>query len=429
MISHTQLNTSQNILDEEDFLSNYADDFLFDDITTSDEQQQNFTNETEQNTTNNNNNTSKMNSDLTVLLKQAKGRDDQFETVFPPSLLCHPYKYDLKVIGELDKNQQAKLTLNLVDAETLTVPNVTLPNKKIVEGVSVEQIEEVGPNERIIRFTFNLCSFHFKRRPFKLELTQVTGTTSKRLFLSNSFQTFARRRDHHQSFNSAKSTSDKHIAQSNVPLTPDSSSNSSNSTAMQSPKMEKKGAKRSISSVATTYYPLNKARNVAPSSPNSSMGSPTILNPHFAAQFPIVYPNIATAVYHSDMAQQFALQYAPKMQMPLFVPPQWAAYPTNPMVFGSPNTSPVSPPSNAIPHQEKSTDILGTLITGDCTDKKAKKEQKLIHHTPLNFVHAIPTAPVMETSERASIAIQFLQSLTPVERQTVSMFMNGPQAL
>lgn len=418
-MNNTQLlnNSSQNILDEEDFLSNYADDFLFDDITTSDDQQQQQ-NEQQNNTSKN----------LIVLLKQAKGRDDQFESVFPPSLLCHPYKYDLKVTGELDNNQHAKLTLNLVDAETLTVPNVTLPNKKIVEGVSVEQIEEVGPNERIIRFTFNLCSFHFKRRPFKLELTQVIGTTSKRLFLSNSFQTFARRREHHQSFNSTKSTnSDKQQTQSNVPLTPDSSSNSSNSTLMNSPKMEKKGVKRSISSVSTTHYPLNKTRNVAPTSPSSSMGSPTILNPHFAAQFPIVYP----AVYHPDMTQQFALQYAPKMQMPLFVPPQWAAYPTNTMVFGSPNTSPVSPPSNAIPQQEKSTDILGTLITGDCSEKKAfmKKEQKIIHHTPLNFVHAMPTAPVMETSERASIAIQFLQSLTPVERQTVSMFMNGPAAL
>lgn len=417
MISNTQLNTSQNILDDEDFLSNYADDFLFDDITTSDEQQQNLPSVYEQQ------NTSTKNNNLIVLLKQAKGKDDQFESVFPPSLLCHPYKYDLKIVGELDNTQQAKLTLNLVDAETLTVPNVTLPNKKIVEGVSVEQIEELGVNERIIRFTFNLCSFHFKRRSFKLELTQVNGTTSKRLFLSNSFQTFARRREHHQSFNSTKST-DKH--QSNIPHTSDSSSNSSNSTAKQSPKMEKKGVKRSISSV-TTHYPLNKTRNVAPSSPNSSLGSPTILNPHFAAQFPIVYP----AVYHPDMSgmsQQFALQYAPKMQMPLFVPPQWAAYPTNQLIFGSPNTSPISPPSNAIP---QSTDILGTLITGDCTEKKnaMKKDSKIIHHTPLNFVHAIQTAPVMETSERASIAIQFLQSLTPVERQTVSMFMNGPQAL
>lgn len=426
MDSNTQFNTSQNILDEEDFLSNYADDFLFDDTPSDEQQQQNLiTTLPEENTQQQK--SSKNN--LIVLLKQAKGRDDQFESVFPPSLLCHPYKYDLKIIGELENGQQAKLTLNLVDAETLTVPNVSLPNKKIVEGVSVEQIEETGTNERVIRFTFNLCSFHFKRRPFKLELTQVIGTTTKRLFLSNAFQTFARRREHHQSFNSNKS-SDKHAT--TAPLTPDSSSNSSGSASMQSPKMEKQGVKRSISSVnSTTYYPLNKTRNIAPSSPSSSIGSPTILNPHFAAHLPMVYPANLATVYHPEMAQQFALQYAPKMQT-LYYPPQWAAYPTNQIVFGSPNTSPISPPSNVIPHQDKSSDILGTLITGE-TDKKTtcKKDHKIIHHTPLNFVHAMPAAanPVVETSERASIAIQFLQSLTPVERQTVTMFMNGSQAL
>jgi hypothetical protein len=298
-----------------------------------------------------------------------------------------------------------------------------------VEAVAVEQVEEINANERIIRFTFNLCSFHFKRRSFKLELTQNINGTQKRLYLSDPFQTFARRREHHQSFGSAKYELAKHASQtsSTAPLTPES--NNSNSTgSIHSPKSDKQGVKRSISSVNSSYYPVTKSRNIEPT-------SPTVLNPvpHYAPgafspyMFPANYAAVAAA-YHQEMAQQFAsMPYASKM--PLYYPPQWASYsPSNQYMFG--NTSPVSPPSNVIVHQERSTDVLGTL-SDTATEKKTKKDNKQIHHVPLNFVHAAvpsvqPTQPTaVETSERASLAIQLFKTLTPTERQTVSMFLNN----
>ncbi|KAF0976937.1 hypothetical protein FDP41_004232 [Naegleria fowleri] len=382
-------------------------------------------------------------SGLVVLLKQAKGREDQFEDRFPPSLLCHPYKYDLKIIGSgVENHRQHKLTLNLVDAETLVVPNVTLPNnKKIVEAVAVEQVEELNPNERMIRFTFNLCSFHFKRRSFRLELTQTIGGTVKRLFLSDPFQTFARRREHHQSLGSSKASFENknnlaNIAaqtspsMSSAPLTPDSSNNSSGSNnVLSSPKSEKQGVKRSIASVNSSYYPMSKSRTLM-----HEPLSPTILNPSAAVShyttapgafgpymFPANYAAVAAA-YHQEMAQQFVslpLSYA-AAKMPMYYPPQWTAYQPQ-FVFGSPqtSTSPVSPPSNVISNQEKTPDVLGALF--DTVENKQKKE-KQIHHTPLNFIQQPQPEP---TSERASLAIQLLKSLTPTERQTVNMFINS----
>lgn len=475
-INQSNTVTSQNIIDEEDFLLSFNDDnipFLYDDNNnnnTDDNNNNNILNmheqqiqminhdETSNSTTgssatleNKSNSNSTSATELIVLLKQAKGRDDQFESHFPPSLLCHPYKYDLKVIGHLENYQQSKLILNLVDAETLVIPNVTLPTKPNVtlpnkkttlEAVSVEQIEEINSNERLIRFTFNLCSFHFKRRPFRLELTQIVNSScSKRLYLSDPFQTFARRREHHQSFNSNSNKTEhvKNNTTTSAPLTPDSN-NSNSSGSIQSPKSEKQGVKRSISSVTSSYYPLNKNRNIAPHSPISSNTTTTILNPasavpHFAGAYPPYmysanFAAAAAAVYHQEMAQQYAMQYAtPKM--PLYYP-QWASYPQpNQMVFTSPNTSPVSPPSNVIMQQERSTDILGALIAGDSnnTENKSKKDSKLIHHTPLNFVQAVPTSSVVEASERASLAIQLLKTLTPVERQTVNMFINGSPSI
>ncbi|KAG2388289.1 hypothetical protein C9374_000453 [Naegleria lovaniensis] len=379
-------------------------------------------------------------SGLVVLLKQAKGREDQFEDRFPPSLLCHPYKYDLKIIGSgIENHRQHKLTLNLVDAETLIVPNVTLPNnKKIVEAVAVEQVEELNPNERMIRFTFNLCSFHFKRRSFRLELTQTVDGTVKRLFLSDPFQTFARRREHHQSLGSSKASENikNNLATqtspslSNAPLTPDSSNSGSNSI-LSSPKSEKQGVKRSIASVNSSYYPMSKSRTMM-----QEPSSPTILNPSAAVphyttapgafgpyMFPANYAAVAAA-YHQEMAQQFAslpIPYA-AAKMPMYYQPQWTTAYQPQFVFGSPQTatSPISPPSNVIMHQEKTPDVLSALF--DTVDKNKTKKEKQIHHTPLNFIQQPQPEP---TSERASLAIQLLKSLTPTERQTVNMFINN----
>jgi hypothetical protein len=117
-----------------------------------------------------------------VFIKPAKSREDQYEGGnFPTSLLCNPYKYDLKVQGELSGD----VTLLLVDAETIKVPESTKP------AITVENVEKNSSRERIIRFSLNLCSFHYRRRSFRLALMQG----DVQIYLSTPFRTYARRRD------------------------------------------------------------------------------------------------------------------------------------------------------------------------------------------------------------------------------------------
>jgi len=124
---------------------------------------------------------------FSVFLKPAKAREDQYEGGdFPKSLLCNPYKYDLKIQGDLfDDNTELKL--ELVDAETKKTPNSSKP------GITVEAVEKYSNRERVIRFSINLCSFHFRRRAFRIAILCTGG---KQLYLSTPFRTYARRREH-----------------------------------------------------------------------------------------------------------------------------------------------------------------------------------------------------------------------------------------
>lgn len=156
---------------------------------------------------------------VTAYLKPAKGREDQYTVGdFPVSLLCNPYKYDLKLVGEINPvgkrapmnsisdllNQQRKanqeegdfLLLTLVDADTMAAPQLTsgsTPIKDKKDYLSVESITKIHNKERVIRFTFNLCSFHVKRRSFRLVVQNKNSGES--VFVSSPFKTFARRRD------------------------------------------------------------------------------------------------------------------------------------------------------------------------------------------------------------------------------------------
>lgn len=125
---------------------------------------------------------------LQSFVKPAKSRDDQYETAFPATLLCTPYKYDLKLVGALDKEMTIKnVSLELVDAESLQKPDT--PETR--PGVTLEGIENHGDKEKVFRFALNWCSFHFKKRAFCLKLVYKNTI----VFSSTPFHTYARRRD------------------------------------------------------------------------------------------------------------------------------------------------------------------------------------------------------------------------------------------
>lgn len=115
-------------------------------------------------------------------LKPAKSREDSYNWQFPSELLCSPYKYDLKIQGDVTKDIQVAL----VDSETHS-----LVEQNGKPGCFVEQIEEFGNREIVVRFLLNFCSFHFKKKSFKL-FVYLSG---KLIYTSTPFMTYARRRE------------------------------------------------------------------------------------------------------------------------------------------------------------------------------------------------------------------------------------------
>ncbi|KAL9652968.1 hypothetical protein ABK040_015483 [Willaertia magna] len=381
------------------------------------------------NVTNNNNDQP---AKLQVFIKQAKGKDDQYDIKFPSSLLCHPYKYDLKVVGEIKDIANSKLVVSLVDSETYVIPNVSLPNKKTVENIAVEQIEEVQPNERLIRFTFKLCSFHFKRRSFRLELTQEWSTGKKvRLYLSDPFQTFARRREHHfgskptntTSTSTASVASTTSVSPIHSVTSPTGSNDASNCTSNSSNSVNsntavKQGVKRSLSSAnAPTHvpYPTNNKTIKQQATPTN----PTTTTAGHPMAFPVMFPQF---VYPQDMTGQYVQFGAgPVYYMP-------TPYANNQLIF--------SPPQIMSPEQKSNI-----LVEEKVTSPRVKKElrDKPVYHKPLNFVQPAVIPPItspttckfdmnyfasLESKERTSFAIQLMKSLSPTELQTVNSYLN-----
>lgn len=115
-------------------------------------------------------------------LKPAKSREDSYDWQFPNELLCSPYKYDLKIQGDVTKDVQ----IVLVDSESHS-----LIEQNGKPGCFVEQIEEFGNREIVVRFLLNFCSFHFKKKSFKL-FVYMSG---KLIYTSTPFMTYARRRE------------------------------------------------------------------------------------------------------------------------------------------------------------------------------------------------------------------------------------------
>jgi hypothetical protein len=116
-------------------------------------------------------------------IKPAKTREERFiGDVFPSSLLSNPYKYDMKIKGnELTKNVE----MTLVDAETFN--EITLDDKS---GVTIETVEQYSTREIVVRFTINFCSFHFKKKSFRL-IVRMNGIP---IYTSTPFMCYARRK-------------------------------------------------------------------------------------------------------------------------------------------------------------------------------------------------------------------------------------------
>eukprot|EP01080_Neovahlkampfia_damariscottae_P004396 gene4396-7771_t len=116
-------------------------------------------------------------------IKQAKTREEKFVgDIFPDSLLSSPYKYDLKIKGKISKNIKFKL----VDAETFN--EIELNQKS---GITVETIEELSPREVVVRFIINFCSFHFKKKAFRI----IIEMNNETIYTSTPFMTYARRKN------------------------------------------------------------------------------------------------------------------------------------------------------------------------------------------------------------------------------------------
>jgi len=112
-----------------------------------------------------------------VYLKCAKEKDSEYSLYFPNSLLCQPYKYDLKISG-YGLNDTLKVAL--LDEETL---------QPINNSCSVESLNFID-QEAIIRFSFSTTSYK-EKKGFKILVT----LNGKQIFLSTSFKTFARRKE------------------------------------------------------------------------------------------------------------------------------------------------------------------------------------------------------------------------------------------
>lgn len=142
----------------------------------------------------------KQQQQLFVFLKPAKSREDQYEGGnFPTTMLCTPYKYDLKIVGELQNYEPNTISLELVDADSACRPEGSPSETR--PGVVVEAVESYTPKEKVVRFALNWCSFHFRKRAFRLKVTFKKAL----LYMSTPFHTYARRRDTPYSMTTATS--------------------------------------------------------------------------------------------------------------------------------------------------------------------------------------------------------------------------------
>lgn len=124
------------------------------------------------------------------IMKPAKSRKNEYKSV-PSSLLCNPYKYDLKLsgtgIGKLVTDEGKHIELQLVKADTMETPLIAK------DPMSVDSVMLADENTVIFRITLHICSFHFKKREFRIVLSDIDN--SRFLYISPAFRTYARKRE------------------------------------------------------------------------------------------------------------------------------------------------------------------------------------------------------------------------------------------
>jgi len=344
--------------------------------------------------------------ELSAYLKPAKGREDQYIAGdFPVSLLCNPYKYDLKLVGEIVKdiktptssvtsitdllNQQRKmnqeesefLALTLVDADTLSVPVISVadtaagvvPPSLKKEFVTVESISKVHNRERIIRFAFNLCSFHVKRRSFRLVV--LNKNNGEHIFVSSPFKTFARRRDSQTSQNN-RSSFQRTLCSNAVYFMQQKQlqqQQENNASTIPAGKVQKKARKSSVSSTAHPYaVPTKSTATSAAQVISSPRSSPT------------------TVVTKQEQQQ-------PQQQQ------QQQTSPESPVIVYA--TSPIPTMYTAVP-----APMMNVYAAGYQQGCFTYPIESLLHN--------------LGPQERTSLAIQLMSSLSPIERQTVDFYLS-----
>jgi len=270
----------------------------------------------------------KQHEQLEFFLKAAKCREDQYVSGnFPLTLTCTPYKYDLKVVGKLAADKK-DFSIELVDAESLSRPEPVNPETR--QGVTLETVETFSDTERVVRFALNWCSFHFRKRSFRLKLI----CKEQSIFVSSPFHTYARRRD----------------------------------------------------------TPYEKS----PVSKKAKLGKPLVS----ALAKQVVQQTYVTA--HPMMQQAVCWQPMYSMQVPQ------TPYYFTPTCYSTPNCysslpvpqTPVMSPQTPIPVPP------------------AQPPMKQQRHSPVD-------AGALKSLERTSLAIQLMSSLSPVERQAVTSYLQA----
>jgi hypothetical protein len=348
---------------------------------------------------------------LSAYLKPAKGREDQYIAGdFPATLLCNPYKYDLKLIGEIGKSdsqspnsnvtsitelldQQRKLiqdeleflSLNLVDADTYTVPAIptdannqvqaqnTAINTVIIkkEFVIVESITKVHSRERIIRFSFNLCSFHVKRRAFRLAV--LNKNTGEYVFISSPFKTFARRRD-------------GQIAQAKVAFQRNLCNNNMYFMQQKLRAQQQQQQEQQQEEVTKSGKVQKKGRKFGKSC------APYVLPTKSTTTTAQIIPSVSPPV----VAQQQELMFQEERMAPSIV------YAPSPINYVEPF------PMYTVPSPLMPTTFYRSAY-------------------PMHGCFAYSVDAILQnmcSQERTSFAIQLMNSLSPAERQTVDFYLN-----
>lgn len=122
-----------------------------------------------------------------MLWKPAKAKKDTFSVIFPEKMMIKPYKYDL-LVRSSNKHLIENMSLEMVFADTLEKPS------SAKHDILIEKDLMLGSG-RLFRFKMYLCSFHFARRDFRLCVVCSGADGVQQRFYSESFRTFARKRE------------------------------------------------------------------------------------------------------------------------------------------------------------------------------------------------------------------------------------------